>query len=107
MKKILLAACLATSLLAACAVVPVGPPGRQRAVLVPILPPLVVLEAEPFYFYSGYHYHYRGDRWYWSRSRGGPWFDLPRDHYPRELKYRNRSRRWDRGDDHRDRHRGY
>ncbi len=93
MKKRLLAACLATALLTACAVVPVGPPGRQRMMMVPILPPLVVLETEPYYFYQGYHYHYRDNRWFYSRSRRGPWNDLPRDHYPRELRFKDGERR--------------
>lgn len=93
MKKRLLAACLVTALLTACAVVPTGPPGRKRMVMVPILPPLVVLDAEPYYFYSGYHYFYRDNRWFYSRSRRGPWHDLPRDHYPRELRFKDKGKR--------------
>jgi hypothetical protein len=93
MKKRLLAACLATTLLTACAVVPVGPPGRERMMVVPFLPPLVVLETEPYYFYSGFHYFYRDSHWFYSRSRSGPWVDLPRDHYPREVRFRGRGGR--------------
>jgi hypothetical protein len=89
MKRILLATLLAVSLLTACVAVP----GRHGVEFVPFLPPLVVLEAEPYYYYDGFHYHYNNDRWFYSRSRGGPWYDLPRDHYPRELRYKGRGGR--------------
>jgi len=71
---------------AGCLLVP-GPRG-QGVVMVPALPPVVVLEAEPYYVHSGYTYHCRDDGWYYSRSRGGPWAPLPRDHYPREVKFK-------------------
>ncbi len=88
---------IATLLLStACAVVPAGPPGYGGVAVVPVLPPLVIFDVEPFYYYRGYHYHYRDNRWFYSRSRRGPWADLPRDHYPREFRYRGRGR--DRGD---------
>ena len=55
-------------------------------VLAPALPSLVVLEQEPYYYQSGYHYHYRNDAWFYSESRSGPWVSLPRDRYPREVR---------------------
>ena len=68
-------------LFAGCLMVP-GP--RDGGVLLaPPLPPIVVLEAEPYYVHEGYHYHYQNDSWYYAQSRGGPWVALPRDRYPR------------------------
>jgi hypothetical protein len=77
--------------LAGCVMVP-GPGGRGVA-LVPRLPPVVVLGEEPYYAQDGYHYHYRNDGWAYSRSRNGPWSDLPRDRYPKEVRFRNGRRR--------------
>jgi len=65
-------------------IVPVQPP---VVVVAPALPPVVVLSAEPYYVHGGYHYHFRDNRWYYSRSRTGPWVGLPRDRYPRKVKY--------------------
>lgn len=102
MKRLLIPTLLAVSLLTACAVVPGGRGhGPDGVMIVPLLPPVVVLDVEPFYFYSGFHYHYLNDRWYYSRSRSGPWTDLPRDHYPNEVRFKGRDRDRDRG---RDRH---
>lgn len=86
-------------LLAGCAVVP-GPRGTG-VVLVPALPEIVVLEEAPYYFYGGYHYYYRNDLWFYSRSRSGPWVELPRDRYPRETRFKSRGggRGWGEGPD--------
>lgn len=64
-----------------------GPP--VAVVIAPPLPPLVVLSVEPYYVQDGYHYHYQNDRWYYSQSRQGPWFDLPRDRYPRQVEFKH------------------
>ena len=77
---------LAPILLAGCMMVP-GP--RGRVILVPALPQIVVFEAEPYYVQEGYHYHYENGGWFYARSRSGPWAPLPRDRYPREVRYRN------------------
>ena len=64
-------------------------PGRRGEVsMAPLLPPVVVLEAEPYYYHEGYHYYYHDNGWYYARSRKGPWVALPRDHYPREVRYK-------------------
>ena len=64
-------------------------PGRHGEVsMAPILPPLVVLDAEPYYYHEGYHYYFHDNGWFYARSRNGPWVALPRDHYPREVHYR-------------------
>lgn len=88
MKKLFPLAIVLVMLVAACAVVPVGRHGSLT--LVPLLPPLVVLDSEPYYSHGGYYYHYRNDAWYYSKSRSGPWDDLPRDHYPKETRFRGR-----------------
>ena len=83
-KRSALAGLLVSFVCAGCVVVP-GP--RGGASVVPVLPPVVVLGPEPYYVHEGYYYHYRDDGWYYSRSRQGPWADLPRDHYPREVRH--------------------
>lgn len=98
MKRTLVSAFFLLSLLAACVVVPGGRHGG--AVLVPLLPPLVVLDAEPYYFQGGFHYHYTDGSWVYSTSRSGPWLDLPRDHYPKEVRYRGKGDPGERGRDH-------
>ena len=93
--KIVFAGLLVSFMLTGCLLVP-GPRGGEVTV-VPILPPVVVLDAEPYYVHEGYHYYYRDDGWYYSHSRSGPWVALPRDHYPREVRYRDGGARRDAG----------
>lgn len=98
MYRMLYVALLMTPLLTACVVVPAhrGP----EVVEVPALPLIVELGIEPYYYHSGYFYFYNNARWHYSRTRSGPWIDLPRDRYPREIRYtgRSESRGHDRGD---------
>lgn len=88
-----IAAPLAALMLSACVV---APPGRGPGVgigvgvTVPALPLVVELGADPYYQYGGYTYYYDNDRWRYGGSRSGPWMDLPRSHYPREIRYRDR-----------------
>lgn len=65
-----------------------GPRGGSLA-LVPLLPPIVVLGPEPYYDHGGYHYYYRDGGWSYSHTSGGPWGALPRDHYPREVRFKD------------------
>ncbi|MBE0569358.1 MAG: hypothetical protein IH576_01830 [Deltaproteobacteria bacterium] len=88
MERIFLAVLLAVLLSAGCMVAP-GHRG-SGVLLVPPLPAVVVLEDEPYYYHNGYHYYYQRDRWSYSNSRNGPWAELPRDRYPKELRYRGR-----------------
>jgi hypothetical protein len=88
MKKLLLAVPLASFLLAGCLVAP-GPEG-MGLVVVPPLPAVVILENEPYYYNGGYYYYYDHDRWSYSHSRSGPWLELPRDRYPREVRWKDR-----------------
>lgn len=103
-KRIILVIPFGVFLFAGCAVT-TGYHGE--AVIVPALPSVVVLETEPYYFHSGYHYHYQNDRWLYSRSRSGPWVELPRDRYPKEVRFKGRGdergRGEKRGHDKRDR----
>ena len=87
MKRTLWAGLPVMFLLAGCLMEP-GPRG-VGVTFVPILPAVVVLDAEPYYFHEGYHYYYRDNGWYYAQSRSGPWVALPRDHYPKEVHYKN------------------
>jgi len=95
MRRIVLVGPLAVLLLAGCLVAQ----GRRGSsvVVVPALPSVVVLESEPYYQHSGYIYHYRNDRWFYSRSRSGTWLELPRDRYPKEVKFKDKGQ--DKGDE--------
>jgi len=86
-KKIIFAGALMPFLCGGCLVVPEHRGGN--VVLVPPLPAIVVLDTEPYYVNGGYHYHYRNDGWYYSRARSGPWAPLPKDRYPKEVKYKH------------------
>lgn len=105
MKKIFLAVLFVAVMLSACVV-----PGRRGpVVVVPPLPSVVVLEEEPYYYHSGYYYYYYKDRWSYSNSRSGPWKKLPKDHYPKEVRFKEKGkggkggRDWERGRDRHDR----
>ena len=93
MNKSMIVAPLAALLLSACVV---APPGRGHGVgigiglTVPILPLVVELGSDPYYYHGGYTYYYNNDRWRYADSRAGPWVDLPRSHYPRETRFRGR-----------------
>lgn len=96
----------------------VAPPERDYDVVVaPPLPVTVEFDAYPYYHYGGFYYYYHdNDRvWRYSRYRHGPWRELPRDRYPREIRYkyrydhddgrrgrdRDHDRDWDRDRDYR------
>jgi hypothetical protein len=64
----------------------VGPHGAGVAIGPPL--PHTVELASPYYSHSGYHYYHNNDRWYYSQPSGGPWRDLPRDRYPKEVRYK-------------------
>ena len=101
MKKISFLVIIAASLLTTACVYP--PPGDgydspEYGESGPaVLPPMVILDADPFYYYNGYHYHYLNGRWFYSRSKNGPWNDLPRNRYPREVRFKEGHRDMERG----------
>lgn len=109
MNKSLLALPLAALLLSACVVAPAGrgpAVGIGVGLAVPALPLVVELSGDGYYVQGGYTYYYDNDRWRYAQSRSGPWVDLPRSHYPRETRYRDRDRSDRRDDGDRDRDRG-
>jgi hypothetical protein len=87
MYRMLVVAPLMALLLTACIVAPADR-GYGGVVVAPALPLIVEIGPEPYYFHDGFHYYYHGDRWSYSRSRSGPWSDLPRSHYPKEIRRR-------------------
>ena len=119
MKKILISTIVMVFLLMACTVMAMGRRGSgvDVVVTIPVLPSIVVMEQEPYYYHQGYHYHYTNDRWYYSNSKSGPWTDLPRSHYAKEVKHKKKHWKYDkdrdqyqqdisRGDDQRNDNRG-
>ncbi len=104
MFRTLVAAPLAALLLSACVVEPIGRGDYGVGVgvgisVAPALPLVVELGPDPYYDQGGYIYYYDSGRWRYANSRSGPWVDLPRSHYPRETRFRDRN-------DGRDRDRG-
>ncbi len=95
MKKLLIVMPLVALLLTACYVGPsrYGP----GMVVAPALPGVVELGADPYYYNGGFYYYYNNNRWSYSNSRSGPWRDLPRDRYPREIRRRDGGDHGDRG----------
>lgn len=88
MVRPLVLAPLAALALSACVVAPVD--SGYGMVGAPALPSIVVLGAEPYYYQGGYNYYYANGNWRFATSRSGPWVDLPRSHYPREIRYNER-----------------
>jgi hypothetical protein len=98
MKRIIPLSIFAAFTLTACIVTP-GPYG---SVTVSPLPAIVELDADPYYYQSGYYYNYQNNYWRYSKSRSGPWTDLPKSHWPKEVRHKNRGDGRD-GDHDRDR----
>lgn len=83
--RIMLNSLFMLSMLTACIVTPRGEVGL---LLPPPLPFIVELGPEPYYVNQGYQYYYNDNRWLYSRDRRGPWTDLPRSHWPNEIRRR-------------------
>jgi hypothetical protein len=88
MKSLVLLLFIAALILTSCVVSP-APPGYGGVAVSP-LPAIVELGADPYYYQNGYYYYYQDDNWRYSRSRSGPWTDLPRSHWPKEIRHRER-----------------
>ena len=78
-------------------------PGGYGVEVAPPLPAIVELDAEPYYYQNGYHYFYQNDRWHYSKSRTGPMMELPRSHWPKEVRQKKRN---ERGEENRREHDG-
>jgi hypothetical protein len=99
MKKTVIAALISAFLVAGCAI---GFSGRHHGgsmIIVPALPETVEIDADQYYSQGGYYYRYQGNVWVYSESRQGPWVDLPRSHYPKQVRYKGQG---DQGRDHND-----
>jgi hypothetical protein len=89
MKNLVAFALFSLLILSACVVTP--GPGESGGVTVSPLPAVVVLGADPYYYQNGFFYIYQNNYWRYSKSRSGPWKDLPRSHWPKEIRHRDRN----------------
>ena len=65
----------------------VAPPPE---IVVEPLPPVVVVPGRQLYFHRGFYYYNWEGGWYWSREQRGPWYELPRSHWPSKVDRRER-----------------
>ncbi|MGA2506467.1 MAG: hypothetical protein ABSF80_03220 [Chitinispirillaceae bacterium] len=93
MKKTVIAVLISALLVAGCAIGFMGGHRGRNLIIVPALPVTVELDADQFYYQNGYYYHYDGNIWFYSERREGPWSQLPRSHYPREVHFRGHDNR--------------
>lgn len=98
MYRKLYVALLAAPLLTACVVVPPQQGHEYGYAVAPALPVVVELGVEPYYYHGGYYYYYNNDNWSYSNAKTGPWRELPRDRYPREVRFHGRDK--GHGNDH-------
>ena len=108
MKKHVIFSLFALLILTACVVSP--GPSEYGGVTVSPLPAVVVLGSDPYYYQNGYYYYYQNNNWRYSKSRSGPWSNLPRSHWPKEIRHRDRNHYQDRDrydDRYNDRDRDY
>lgn len=61
--------------------------------------PIVVELVDSYYVYSGYHYHYHQNRWYYSKTKDRHWKHLPKERYPREVRFKKKRNETHRGDE--------
>ena len=90
MNKTIIGALIIACLMSGCAI---GFGRHGEVVVVPALPYTVEVDADQYYYQNGYYYHYNGSVWYYSERKEGPWRDLPRDHYPREVRHQGHDNR--------------
>ncbi|MDA8415067.1 MAG: hypothetical protein M0023_14915 [Desulfobacteraceae bacterium] len=86
LSRMLITSLFALSLLSACIVQ--SRHGGVGVLVPPPLPVIVELGPDRHYHHDGYDYYYVGDRWQYSRDRGAERYDLPRSHWPREIRRR-------------------
>jgi hypothetical protein len=100
MKKTVIVALISAFLVTGCTVGFMGGRHGGSMVIVPALPETVELDADQYYSQNGYYYRYQGNVWVYSESREGPWVDLPRSHYPKQVRYRGQDNRGQENRDH-------
>lgn len=93
MKKSMFLTLISAFLFTGCAIGFWGHHHGRGMIIVPALPVTVELDSDQYYYQNGYYYHYDGNVWFYSERKEGPWMDLPRDRYPREVRYRGREER--------------
>jgi hypothetical protein len=85
MMRMTAVAFLASLMFTGCVFTPAPYYGEDVA---PPLPAIVELDSGPYYYYGNYHYRYENERWHYARDRKGPWSELPRSHWPKEIRHR-------------------
>jgi hypothetical protein len=88
MKKAVFVAVISAFFAGGCAIGFVGHHRGESLMIVPALPVTVEIDADQYYSQNGYFYRYQGNAWVYSQSRQGPWSDLPRSRYPRQVRSR-------------------
>ncbi|MGA7826752.1 MAG: hypothetical protein WCA04_03770 [Geobacteraceae bacterium] len=96
MKELLVVSLFSLLILTACVVTP--GPSEYGGVTVSPLPSVVILGSDPYYYQNGYYYYYQNNNWQYSKSRGGPWRELPRSHWPKEVRHGDKNYHQDRDD---------
>lgn len=99
MKKDVILAFAAAFLLGGCAVGFLGGSDGNSMIIVPMLPVTVEIDADQPYYQNGYYYEYQGNIWLYSDARKGPWRQLPRSHYPKEVRYKGQGKQNEHRDD--------
>jgi len=90
MKSMTPVALFMTLVLTGCVVAPGR--GGYGVDVAPALPAVIELDATPYYFHGGFYYLYHDNRWDYARTRNGPWQELPRSSWPREIRHKGEHR---------------
>jgi len=96
MRCLILIFLFVASALVSCVVTP--DPYGQGGLVVSPLPAVVEIGPDPFYYYNNTYYWYDNDNWRYSRSRSGPWTELPRSYWPKEVRHKGRNHDRDKRD---------
>ena len=67
----------------------IGLDRRGDITIIPALPTTIEIDPDEYYYQDGYYYSIRGDVWFYAQTREGPWIELPRSRYPREVHLRH------------------
>jgi hypothetical protein len=89
MKSWMLVPAASALLLTGCLVAPRPGGGLE---MIPMLPAVVEIGPDAYVAHGGYHYFYANERWYYASSKNGERRELPRSHWPREVRRRSEER---------------